>query len=233
MRLAIAAALSAVSLGPFALAQTSPTPAPASTTAPPVAPAAPTSTSAPSVAGSAPASAAPAAATAAAAPEAPPAPPGPPTDPAAIALLDTLEKVCIPAVGGGNAGALAKTMGFRKSGENWVYRRPGYQLTLLPAGSNPHTCQVDVLHPIDQAEPAKPLVVALHNWAIYGHQWALDRNDKHTEDGQEFITRSWVHDADGKHQALVLTTIRNAPDTPAGRNADTSEMFYNLTATGG
>jgi hypothetical protein len=162
----------------------------------------------------------------AAPPAAPEAPPGPPTDPAAIELLDTLQSICMPAVNHGDLAKLAKAAGFRKSGDNFVLKRPGYQFTVLAPGSNPTTCQVELLHAVDQAEPAKPLVVALHNWAALGHGFALDRNDKHTEDGQEFITRSWVLNADGLHQALVLTTIRKANDTPSDHNGDTSEMFY-------
>jgi hypothetical protein len=202
MRLATIVFMGAAGLASLALAQTPPEPAPAA--------AAP----APSV-------------TPAAAPgEAPAAPPAAPTDPAAIELLDTLQSVCMPAVNHGDLAKLAKAAGFRKAGDNFVLKRPGFQFTVLAPGSNPTTCQVELLHAVDQAEPAKPLVVALHNWAAVAHGFALDRNDKHTEDGQEFITRSWVLNADGVHQALVLTTIRKANDTPSDRNGDTSEMFY-------
>jgi len=202
MRLATIVFMGAAGLASLALAQTPPELAPAA--------AAP----APSV-------------TPAAAPgEAPAAPPAAPTDPAAIELLDTLQSVCMPAVNHGDLAKLAKAAGFRKAGDNFVLKRPGFQFTVLAPGSNPTTCQVELLHAVDQAEPAKPLVVALHNWAAVAHGFALDRNDKHTEDGQEFITRSWVLNADGVHQALVLTTIRKANDTPSDRNGDTSEMFY-------
>jgi hypothetical protein len=197
MRLAIFVFLGAVGLASLAVAQTPPEPTPpAAMTSP-----APTS-------------------------EAPPPPPAPPTDPAAIELLNTLQNVCMPAVNHGDLAKLAKAAGFRKAGDNFVVKRPGYQFTVLAPGSNPSTCQVELLHAVDQAEPAKPLVVALHNWAAVAHGFALDRNDKHTEDGQEFITRSWVLNADGLHQALVLTTIRKGNDTPSDRNGDTSEMFY-------
>ena len=256
MRLATALLLGAASLAPMAAAQTTEpaaTPAPASapqmtpTVAPMPAPApdatvAPTTgtpeptTTSPPVPGMTPAPA-PAAVSGSvatpavlpAAPEAPPAPPPPPTDPTAISLLKTLDTVCIPMVGGGNLAKLAKAAGYRKAGDNWNYKQPGFQFTVLPPGSNPNTCQVELVHPVDQAEPAKPLVVALHNWSVMLRGWSLDRNDKHTSDGQEFITRSWVHDADGKHEALVLTTIRKADDSPSSRNGDTSEMFYSVT----
>jgi hypothetical protein len=196
MRLATIVCLGAAGLASLAVAQTPPEPAPPAAVTP---------------------------APAAAPPEAPPAPP---TDPAAIELLDTLQSVCMPAVNHGDLAKLAKAAGFRKAGDNFVLKRPGFQFTVLAPGSNPTTCQVELLHAVDQAEPAKPLVVALHNWAAVAHGFALDRNDKHTEDGQEFITRSWVLNADGLHQALVLTTIRKANDTPSDRNGDTSEMFY-------
>jgi len=203
--------MGAASLASLVMAQTPSEPAPPVAAAPP-----------PAIAPNAPA----AAPAASAPPEAPAAPPAPPTDPAAIELLDTLQSVCMPAVNHGDLAKLAKAAGFRKAGDNFVLKRPGYQFTVLPPGSNPSTCQVELLHAVDQSEPAKPLVVALHNWAAVAHGFALDRNDKHTEDGQEFITRSWVLNADGLHQALVLTTIRKANDTPSDRNGDTSEMFY-------
>jgi hypothetical protein len=209
MRLATIVVLGAVGLASLAMAQTPPEPAPPAAAAPPSPVTPPAPTPAP-----------------AEAPATPPAPPPPPTDPAAIELLETLQSVCMPAVNHGDLAKLAKAAGFRKSGDDFVLKRPGFQFTVLPPGSNPTTCQVELLHAVDQAEPAKPLVVALHNWAAVTHGFALDRNDKHTEDGQEFITRSWVLNADGVHQALVLTTIRKANDTPSDRNGDTSEMFY-------
>jgi len=198
MRLATIVLLGVAGLASLAVAQTAPEAAP---------PTSPTSSPA-------------------ATPDVPAAPPAPPTDPAAIELLDTLQSICMPAVNHGDLAKLAKAAGFRKAGDNFVLKRPGYQFTVLAPGSNPTTCQVELLHAVDQAEPAKPLVAALHNWAALAHGFALDRNDKHTEDGQEFITRSWVLNADGLHQALVLTTIRKANDTPSDRNGDTSEMFY-------
>ncbi len=226
MRLAIAFLLGAASLAPLAMApavlaqSAPPTPPPAAAPASPVAPAA---SSAPPAATPAPTSPAPEA------PPAPPPPPAPPTDPAAIALLNTLETVCIPSVQSGNLAKVAKAAAFRKSGDNWVYKQPGFQFTVLAPGSNPNICQVELVHPVDPTQAAKPLVDALYNWAIFSHGWSLDRNDKHVADGQEFITRSWIHDADGQHQALVLTTIRKADDTPASKAGDTSEMFYSVS----
>ena len=93
-----------------------------------------------------------------------------PTDPAAIALLSTLEQVCIPAANGGDLAKLAKAAGYRKSGDNYVYKQAAFQFTILAPGSNPNQCHVDIVHPVDPEAPAKPLVIALHNWAVGGNE---------------------------------------------------------------
>jgi hypothetical protein len=211
MRLALVSLLAIAGFAPVAQAQT-----PAPEAAPPAAPAeaTPAAPEAP-----------------AAAPEAPPAPPAPPTDPAAIGLLSAVEKVCVPAANGGNLAQLAKAAGYRKSGENFVYKQPTYQFTILAPGSNPTQCHIDVVHPIYPDAPAKPLVIALHNWLAIGQGWNLYRNDKNVEAGQEFTTRSWEHHGDGKSEALVITTIRKADGAPSQKNADTSMVIYNVSKT--
>lgn len=227
-----------------------PTPAPASTTTPPAA--APTSAPVVSTAPApAPAAAltppsspngvpppapgttavqAPAALAADTAPATPAAPPPAPTDPTAIALLSSLESVCVPAVSGGNMDKLAKPAGFRKSGENYVMRGKGFQLTILAPGSNPHTCHVDIVSPVDPEAPAKPLVVALHNWAAVSRGYTLYRNDKSVTGAQELTTRSWELTEGGKNSALVLTTFRRSDGTPSG-GRETSQMLFSANAT--
>jgi hypothetical protein len=159
---------------------------------------------------------------------APAAPPAPPTDPAAIALLHVLEDVCIPAASAGDKdlGKYAKNDKFRKTGDNWVLKGAGFQFTLLPPGSNPNDCQVQIVHQVNPDEPAKELVTALHNWAVFGHEWTLASNYKHTEDGSEYIVRSWEHAANGRNEALVLTTTRKADNSPETRGGDTSTLIY-------
>jgi hypothetical protein len=252
MRLALASLMAAASLAPLAMAQTPPetpaTPAPAApaAAAPQPAPGAP---AAPEAAPTTPSTAAPAAApppptvpgttppgatppapaeTPPPAEAAPQAPPAPPTDPTAIALLKTLEDVCVPAAKAGDKdlGKYARGDKFRKSGDNWVLKGPGYQFTLLPPGSNPNDCQVQIVHAVDPDQPAKELVVALHNWAVFGHSWTLASNYKHTEDGSEYIVRSWEHAADSRNEALVLTTTRKADNSPETRSGDTSTLIY-------
>jgi hypothetical protein len=166
-------------------------------------------------------------------PEAPPAPPAAPTDPTAIALLSALENVCIPAANGGDLAKIAKAAGYKKAGDNFVYKQPGFQFTVLAPGSNPTQCHIDIVHPVDPSAPAKPLVIALHNWAALTHGWSLYRNDKNVEGGEEFTTRSWEHSGDGKNEALVITTVRKADGSPTMKNADTSMMIYSVSKTAG
>jgi hypothetical protein len=219
---------------PAAFAQTTPdaaAPSPAPTTAPPPmsytatpppAPGLPTSP-APTPDATAPAATPPA-------PAAPPPPPPAPTDPVAIALINTLETVCVPVVSGGSMDKLTKSAGYRKSGENYVMRGKGFQLTVLAPGSNPGTCHVDIVSPVDPEAPAKPLVVALHNWAAVTRGYTLYRNDKNVTGAQELTTRSWELAEGGKNQAVVLTTFRKADGT-ASNGRETSEMLFSASST--
>jgi hypothetical protein len=233
MRLALASLIALSGVAPAAWAQTAaPAAAPATATSAPAAPAPAPVAPAPAPTATPPATDASAAAPAPA-PEAPPAPPAPPTDPVAIGVLSVLETVCMPLVDGGDINKLTKAAGFHKSGDNYVLKQKTYQLTVEAQGSNPSQCHVDIVHPVDPEAPAKPVVVALHNWAAVSRGWTLYRNDKNVMAGQEFTTRSWENDADGKHMGLVLTTIRKADGTPAGHGADTSEMIYSAVKTAG
>ena len=174
---------------------------------------------------------APAPAPAPAAPPAPPAPPPAPTDPAAVDLIDVLQSVCVPAVEGGSLDSLARSHGFRRSGENYVLKGRGFQFTLLAPGSNPNQCHIDMIHPVYPEAPAAALVVALHNWAAVERSWTVYRNDKNIESGQELTTRSWEHDDPGKHEAMFITTYRQGNGSPMKGNADTSTMVYSETKT--
>jgi hypothetical protein len=216
MRLAIACLVALTAT--VAAAQTT-------TTEPPAAPPPAATPAAPPSAAPAPATQAPAPAPAPEAP--PPAPPAPPTDPVAIAVLGVLQSVCIPAANGGNLAQLAKAAGYRKNdNDDWVLRQRDYNLKIENPGSNPNQCHVDVVHPADLEAPGRPIIVALHEWAAVSNGWSLYRNDKSIQDGVEYTTRSWTHDADGKSESLVFTTQRKADGTPMQRNADQSQLIY-------
>ncbi|HWA63362.1 MAG TPA: hypothetical protein VG939_18440 [Caulobacteraceae bacterium] len=136
--------------------------------------------------------------------------------------------MCIPAANGGDWNATAKSAGLKKSRDGWVLKGPSYQFTVNDPGSNPHQCIVNLVHPVDPEAPAKPIVIALHNWAAVSRGWDLYRNDKNVSGDTEYTTRSWEHTGDGKAEALVLTTMRKADGSPAKGNADTSQMIYSV-----
>ena len=231
MRLLLVSLIAAVGAGPV-LAQTNQAPAAPPPAAPPAAAAQPPRQAPAQAPAPAPAQApAPVPAQVPAQPAAPPAPPPPPTDPAAMDLIDVLQNVCVPAVEGGSLDRLARSHGFRKSGDNYVLKGRGFQFTLLPPGSNPDQCHIDMVHPVYPEAPAAALVVALHNWAAVERGWTLYRNDKNAESGQELTTRSWEHDDPGKHEAMFITTYRQGNDSPMKGNADTSTMVYSETKT--
>jgi hypothetical protein len=225
MRLLIASVIASViatgGAAPLALAQTAQPPATSPAQTPAQAPAAAPTAAAPTAA--APAVAVPPP------PPPPPAPPPEPTDPVAIGLLDTLQNVCIPAVEGAQLDRLAKSHGYRKSGDDYVLKGRGFQMTLLAPGSNPSQCHIDIVHPVYPEAPAAPIVVALHNWAAVSRGWTLYRNDKNAEGGQELTTRSWEHDDPGRHEAMFITTYRRADGAPMRGGADTSTMVYSET----
>jgi hypothetical protein len=207
MRLVLASLLAAAAVP--ALAQTPPP-------APPPAAATPAAATAPPPGAATPAQPAPAA----------PAPPPAPTDPTAIALISTLEKVCIPAVDGGNLKQLARADGYRQSSDSYVLHGRGFTFTILPPGSNPTQCHIDLVHPVDPQAPAAQLVVALHNWAAIARGWTVYRNDKNVTGDEELTTRSWEHDDTGAHEAIVITTYRHANGAPMRGNSDTSTVIY-------
>ncbi len=156
----------------------------------------------------------------------PPPPPPPPTDPTAIAVLSVLTNVCIPAANGGNLPQLAKTAGFRKSGDDYTLRNRTYTMLIENPGTNPNQCHVDVTHPVDLEAPGRFIVEALHNWAVFGNAWSLYRNDKSVQEGLEYTTRSWQRDQDGKSESLVFTTHRRPDGTPMEGSSDASQMIY-------
>ena len=231
MRLALVS-LTALAVSANAFAQTAaapPTTAPAAPASATEAAPATTTTPAPAAA----TTPAPAASEAPAAPPAPPPPPAPPTDPAAIAVLDVLQKVCIPAANGGNLAQLAKAQGMRKTSDNgWSLKQKEFTLTIENPGSNPNQCHVDVTHPADLESPGRPIIIALNDWAGVDHGWSLYRNDKNVQEGWQFTTRSWQLDWNGTEQSLVFTTKRKPDGTPLRQNTDESELIYGVMKTG-
>jgi hypothetical protein len=141
--------------------------------------------------------------------------------------MSVLQDICIPAANGGDLTKLAKAGGYRKSGDNWTLRQRDFTLTIEPqGGTNLNQCHVDVTHPVDQEAPARPIIVALNDWAVTVHGWTLYRNDKSVQGDSEYTTRSWRHDGGGKSESVVFWTQRHPDGTPLQRGVDTSQLIY-------
>ena len=236
MRLALVS-LIALTAGAGAYAQTSSPPPPAAAASPPAnappaaasAPSPPPPQSQPPAPGAAaPGTSPPEAAPTSPPPPPPPPPPAPPTDPAAIAVLNVVQKICIPAANGGDLAQLAKAAGYRKSGDTWTYRQRDFSLVIDNPGSNPTQCHVEVTHPVDQESPGRPIIVALNDWAGIINGWSLYRNDKSVQGSEQYTTRSWQHTTDEKVESLVFTTRRKADGTPLHSGQDASELIYGV-----
>jgi hypothetical protein len=217
MRVALLALVAAGAISSVAIAQDAPAPQPAP---PEPAPAPDAAAPAPPAPDAAPAPA----------PEAPPAPPPEPprtpTDATSLAVLNVLERICLPLAKGGDLPSLAKPLGFKMKKDLWVQQyAKGYTISVHPVGSNPGVCNVDIDHPIDGV---KDVIIDLHNWAM-GRDWTLYRNDKYVTD-LERSTRSWEKNTDTSQEAVVLVTVRKIGDKPMTGRTDHTELLYSYKA---
>jgi hypothetical protein len=156
---------------------------------------------------------------------APPPPPPAPTDPATIRVLDTLERVCMPLVRGGDLQALAKPIGFKKKRDAFTMSlaRPA-TVTVLPTGTNKNVCMMEIDTAIRGDEA---LTVGIHNWAM-ARGYTLYRNDEYTTDLKRH-TRSWeLTTPEGGTEALVLITSWKPDGSSMSRNADRSTLMYSV-----
>ncbi|MDO8295271.1 MAG: hypothetical protein Q7T19_02405 [Caulobacter sp.] len=166
-----------------------------------------------------------------AAPEepAPPAPPPEPTDVTSLAVINTIERICVPMVRGTPIAKLAPSLGFKKKRDVWVWvYQKGYQVSIQPSTTNPTVCTIDVNHPVEAVAPAATLATDLHYWAQrQGGGWFLARFDKYVTD-MERTTRSWEKEGDTEGQALVLMTERKITGAPVNPKFDHTQVLFSI-----
>lgn len=166
-----------------------------------------------------------------AAPEepAPPAPPPAPTDVTSLAVINTIERICVPMVRGTPIAKLAPSLGFKKKRDVWVWvYQKGYQVSIQPSTTNPTVCTIDVNHPVEAVAPAATLATDLHYWAQrQGGGWFLARFDKYVTD-MERTTRSWEKEGDTEGQALVLMTERKITGAPVNPKFDHTQVLFSI-----
>ena len=229
MRLALASliALGAVSTAAVAQEQTAPAPAAAPA-------AAPAQTPAP-----APAPADPAAAPVVPAPAATAAPayvepvrPPPSTDPMALQVLGVLDKICKPAVVGGDFQALVKAAGLKKKKEQWVMDlgKP-YLIALDNPGSNKNVCTLTIQY-AQGDEQAQALATALHDWATWENspQLRLIRNDQIAGSDFRRFTVSWDDAWANGAAGLVYMRLKKPDGSSVGKNFEQAQILYSTTS---
>ena len=228
MRLALASliALGVVSTAAVAQEQTAPAPAAPATAAPmQEAPApAPADPNVPLV------PAPPAAAPAEAYVE--PVRPAPSTDPVSLQLLSVLDRICKPAVVGGDFNALAKAAGFKLKKKMWTLDlgKP-YQIVLDNPGSNTNVCTITIQYAQGDAQ-AQALGTALHDWATWENspQLRLIRNDQVAGSDFRRFTVSWDDAwANGK-AGLVYVRLKKNDGSSVGKNFEQAQILYSTTS---
>jgi hypothetical protein len=157
---------------------------------------------------------------------------GPPTtDPVSLQLLGVLDKVCKPAVVGGDFPSLAKAAGMKKKKEQWVMDigKP-YLIAIDNPGSNKNVCTVTIQYAQGDAQ-AQALANALHDWATWENQpqLRLIRNDLTVSDVKR-LTVSWDDAwADG-HAGLVYMRLKKLDDSSIGKNYEQAQVLYSTTS---
>ena len=229
MRLALASliALGVVSTAAVAQEQTAPAPAAAPVQTPaPAAPAAPVDPAA------APVVQAPAAGTAPAETYVEPVRPPPSTDPVSLQLLSVLDKICKPAVVGGDFNALSKAAGLKLKKKMWTLDlgKP-YQIVLDNPGSNTNVCTITIQYAQGDAQ-AQALASALHDWATWENspQLRLIRNDQVVSSDFRRFTVSWDDAwANGK-AGLVYMRLKKTDGSSVGKNFEQAQILYSTTS---
>lgn len=157
--------------------------------------------------------------------------PPPTTDPVSLQLLGVLDKVCKPAVVGGDMPSLAKAAGMKKKKEQWVMDigKP-YMIAIDNPGSNKNVCTVTINYAQGDAQ-AQALANALHDWATWENkpQLRLIRNDLTVSDVKR-LTVSWDDAwADGR-AGLVYMRLKKLDDSSIGKNFEQAQILYSTTS---
>ncbi len=223
MRLALASliALGAVSTAAVAQEQTAPAPAAPAQEAPAPAPADPAVPVVPAPPAAAPVDT-----------YVEPVRPPPTTDPVSLQLLSVLDRVCKPAVVGGDFQALVKAAGLKKKKEQWVLDlgKP-FQIVLDNPGSNKNVCTITIQYALGDIQ-AQALASALHDWATWENspQLRLIRNDQVVSSDFRRFTVSWDDNWASGHAGLVYMRLKKTDGSPVGKNFEQAQILYSTTS---
>lgn len=158
--------------------------------------------------------------------------PPPTTDPYSLQLLGVLDKICKPAIAGGDLAALSKAAGLKKKKEQWVLTvaKP-YTIAVDNPGSNKNVCTVTIQY-AQGNDQAQALASALHDWATWENkpQLRLIRNDQTIGSDFKRFTVSWDDAwADG-HAGLVYMRLKKLDDSSVGKTFEQAQVLYSTTS---
>ncbi|MDB5476347.1 MAG: hypothetical protein JWP49_1858, partial [Phenylobacterium sp.] len=164
----------------------------------------------------------------------PPAVPEAPTIPTTgdgAAIVNVLEKICVPMVRGTPLDQLAPQLpGMKKNRRDGTWTMPlggdkAYTLTVLPQGVNKDVCLAEVHFAVGQdAAIAK----AINVWSFL-HKPELIATANYVQTGGDNVKRvqrSWEHLESASSTAVNFTTWRKPDDSPLNRNYDTGQLYY-------
>jgi hypothetical protein len=158
--------------------------------------------------------------------------PPPTTDPVSVQLLNVLDKVCKPAVVGGDFTQLVKAAGLKKKKEQWFLDlgKP-YQLYLDNPGSNKNVCTITIEYAQGDVQ-AQALATALHDWATWENspQLRLIRNDQTVGSDFRRFTVSWDDNWAAGHAGLVYMRLKKLDETSVGKNFERAQILYSTTS---
>jgi len=158
--------------------------------------------------------------------------PPPTTDPVSLQLLSVLDRVCKPAVVGGDFQALVKAAGLKKKKEQWVLDlgKP-FQIALDNPGSNKNVCTITIQYAQGDTQ-AQALASALHDWATWENspQLRLIRNDQVVSSDFRRFTVSWDDNWASGHAGLVYMRLKKTDGSPVGKNFEQAQILYSTTS---
>ena len=146
-------------------------------------------------------------------------------------IIQTIEKVCIPLVRGGNFEQLMKANGYKlnRREQTWSVQlgttNKDYSITMSPPGANKDVCRSEVHYALNQDQP---IVQALVIWSFL-HQPELELQANYVAvdpDGIKRVRKSWEAQTPSSSTATNFSTWTKPDDTSLNAKYSTGELFY-------
>ncbi len=151
------------------------------------------------------------------------------SSPAATATLTALQQVCLPLLQGQSIKAISASAGLKKNDRQWVMKdAAGRKVEIDPPDSaNPHVCSAVIPH---RPGSSPAILAAVDGWAK--SQAPPLQPDKvrvqSTQDSEAVTTSSWIGQAPGGAEGLVLVDKQPVAGQTAG-GLDEATLLISLT----